>query len=188
MGLRILLVVAIGAAMAACQRSESPPASVPTPHATVLPSPRAAEPTSTTAVAPSPAPSADAEDDDDEDDIDKPWGTEFEIDADADRYFSYAPVTIMFGARPLNGTPPFTYAWDMGDGSPPLTGKVVAHTYDKPGTYRPYVVGKDGKGETYRVSFLVVIVSREDYVARKGIDPATLPVQSPIPTTTPGPG
>lgn len=189
MGLRIVLVIAFGAAMAACQRSESPPAAAPTPLATVLPSAaRSADPASAavpSSPAASPAAASSAGDDnDDEDEIDKPWG-EFEIDADADRYYWFPPVTIMFAAHPLNGTPPVTYTWDMGDGSPLLKGDVITHIYDKVGQFLPWVEGTDAEGKKYRVSFVIAIVNREQYATRKGLDPAALPVQSPIPTTTP---
>ena len=39
------------------------------------------------------------------------------------------------------------------DGSPQATGESAEHRYEKVGRYTPSVTGKDGKGETYMVSF-----------------------------------
>jgi PKD repeat protein len=41
---------------------------------------------------------------------------------------------------------PTTYAWDMGDGSPGLTGHVVTHTYATPGTYSVTLTSVDSTG------------------------------------------
>jgi len=184
MGLRILLVAALGIVIAACQRNESHPAPAPSapPKATAA----AAAPAPTPVGSPAPAASAaKGDDDDNQDDIDKPWGTDFEIDGDADHYFGYPPMLVMFAARPLNGTPPFTYTWDLGDGSGHLSGPVINHIYDKIGRYTAFVEGKDGSGQKYRVSFIIAVVSREDFATRRGLDVSTLPSPSPVPTTTP---
>jgi PKD repeat protein len=41
---------------------------------------------------------------------------------------------------------PTTYSWDMGDGSPGLTGHVVTHTYAAPGTYSVTLTSVDSTG------------------------------------------
>jgi hypothetical protein len=193
MGSRTLLVAALAILIAACQRDESRPAPGPSapPKATPAAQPAQASAASTAPAAspPKAAESGDEADNDssanDNEDIDKPWGTEFEIDADANRYFGYPPMLVMFAAKPLNGKPPFTYTWDFGDGGSHVTGEVVNHVYDKIGRYTAFVEGKDGNGETYRVSFIIAVVSAQDFASRKGLDVSTLPSLSPVPTTTP---
>ncbi|HEY2388135.1 MAG TPA: PKD domain-containing protein [Candidatus Binatia bacterium] len=191
MGSRILLLAALAVLIAACQRDESRPAPAPSAPpkaaAALAQTPAAVASSASAAAAPKAEPSNDAaaDNDDGDDDIDKPWGTDFEIDADANRYFGYPPMVVMFGAKPLNGKPPFTYTWDFGDDSAHVTGEIVNHMYDKIGRYTAYVEGKDGTGETYRVSFIIAVVSPEDFATRKGLDVSTLPSPSPVPTTTP---
>ncbi len=43
--------------------------------------------------------------------------------------------SVAFGAIPVNGTAPYSYSWDFGDGSPNGTGPVVAHAFALAGTY-----------------------------------------------------
>lgn len=184
MGLLTVLAVA-------CQREQQPIAS-PSPSPPALPPAAAVSPAAvaTSRVPPpgaSPRPAASNEDDDEDDDIDKPWGAEFEIDADANWYFGYAPMAVMFAARPLNGSPPFTYTWNFADGSPPATGETVTHRYENPGSYTPSVTGKDANNETYTVSFYVRVVTPAEYAEGKQIDPNTLPTSTPV-GSTPVPG
>lgn len=183
MGLRFCVFVVV-AMLAACQRTQSAP---PAPAPSVTPVPAVAvAPSSPVASVGTPAPgeSPDAEDaDDDDDDIDKPWGPEFEITADASWYFGFVSREVQFGAKALNGTPPYTYTWEFDDGTPQATGDHTEHRYEKAGHYSPYVVGKDGKGETYRVTFYIVVVTREDYIQKKGPDAPLL--QSPAPSPAP---
>jgi hypothetical protein len=188
MGLRFWVFVVVAVATGGCQRTQSAP-SAPAPsvtpiHAVAAPAVPDAPVANVAAPSPAISPAAGTADDDDNEDMDKPWGEEFEIDADANWYFGFAPMNVTFGARPLNGVPPFTYTWDFADGSPTATGDHVEHRYEKLGRYSPFVEGKDGKGETYRVSFLIVVVSREDYAQTKGENAAALkqfPAASPTP-------
>jgi hypothetical protein len=183
MGLRLCLF-AIIAMIAACERTQSPPA-LPSPAPSLTPAVSNA-PSASVGAAPSPAlsPDADEASDDDDDDIDKPWGPEFEIDADANWYFGFTPMHVVFTAKPLNGSPPFTYTWEFADGSPKATGERIEHTYEKVGQYSPFVTGTDGKGEHYTVTFLVTIVTKEEYALAKGIDPTQLK-QIPPPSPQP---
>ncbi len=47
-----------------------------------------------------------------------------------------APLRVQLSAEGdcTQGQPIFT--WDFGDGSPPTTGPIVTHTFEKPGKYR----------------------------------------------------
>lgn len=173
--------LAIIVLLAAC---EKPPVTAPSPTPAGPSGAPAAKSTPLASTSPSPAgsPAAEADDDaddDDDDDMAKPWGPEFEIDADANWYFGWVPMVVSFTTKPLNGSPPFTYTWHFDDGSPDETGETAQHVYTEPRTYNPSVTGKDGNGETYMASFFIRVVTREEYGERKGIDPAALPTAVP---------
>ncbi|MBI3767337.1 MAG: PKD domain-containing protein [Deltaproteobacteria bacterium] len=163
---------AIGVAvLAGCHRSESPGSGArpsPSPVPTIEVSSRQAAP---------PAADDAANDNDD----DKPMGPEFEIDADANWYLGFPPMTVTFTAKALNGAPPFTYTWHFADGSPDGTGEWIEHTYVELGAYQPFVEGKDANGELSQVSFFVRVVTLEDWARIKEVDPALLRA-TPSPT------
>jgi hypothetical protein len=183
--MRIAGLLAIALAMlAACEHSGSP-TPVPSAVATISIVPTAV--VAAAATAPSPGASArplPASDDDDDDDFDKPSGPDFEIDADADWYFGFNPMTVHFTAHALNGTPPFKFVWNFGDASSEATGDSAVHFYDKVGRYNAFVVGTAANGETDRVDLIIGVVTPEEYAERKGLDVSQLrPV--PSPTATP---
>ena len=181
-----LLTAAVLAALTACQRNEARapvPAVSPTPAIVIAPSPVAMVASTSGVPQPAASPTEAAENADDEvDDIDKPWGPEFEIDADANWYYGYPPMDVSFVAKALNGTPPFTYVWNFGDGSPTTTGPTAVHRYEKLGRYAPFVVGTAGNGERSRVDFVVLVVAPEVYAQRKGKDVSQLRTPSASPT------
>jgi PKD repeat protein len=117
-----------------------------------------------------------------EDDIDQPW-SDFEIDADASSYTGYVPKQVAFVARAMNGTPPFTFKWDFGDGSPQETGESVMHIFTRLGKNDVFVTGTDGQGRTSRVQMILFLLTPEEYARRQNLDPAALPtiVASPAP-------
>ncbi len=174
--LALLLTAVLG-----CQHSETATGAAPSPARTVA----AANAVAAPSVAPAPpaqqpSPVVSPSDEDAEDDDNVPMGPEFEIDADASRYFVYPPVVVHFFAHPLNGESPFSYVWDFADGSPPATGERVDHGFDKVGSYHVIVKGTDKSGELSHVELVIDVVSREDWARVKNVDPATL--QSPVPT------
>jgi len=174
-------------ALAACSRSEptSPPA--PTRSAAVgatapasAVSPRLSSPTP----AASPIAGQTAEDED-EDEPEKPLSTDFEIDANASSYSSYVPKTVALSVRPLNGKAPYSYVWNFGDGSIPVAGDYVVHTFTKPGNINVFVTSRDANGETATQQLLMFMVSREDWARRRGLEPASLPSETPWSSPTP---
>lgn len=173
------------ALLAACERSGSSPQSNPAAPATTAAPVAALTPAlvSASPSVPLASPSATPSADDDDDDFDKPSGPDFEIDADADWYFGFAPMVVHFSARPLNGKPPFTYVWNFGDGTPTTTGETTIHNYEKVGRYSPFVVCTDGNGEESRVDFVIVVVTPEQWAERREVDVSRLrPWPSPSPT------
>lgn len=188
MGRRLCLLVVI-VLIAACERNPPAPPAVPSPAPTLKPA-APSTPSARLGESPAPAvsPQADDASDDDDDDIDKPWGSEFEIDADANWYFGFAPMNVSFTAHALNGSPPYSYTWDFADGSPTTTGDHAEHVYEKVGRYASFVVGTDANGEHYQINFLIIVVTKEEYATTKGIDPQELrqlPLPSPTPASSP---
>jgi PKD repeat protein len=181
-----LLMAAALAFVASCQRNEAPapvPAASPTPAIVVAPKPLVTVARTSGSPRPATSPGEAAEDAaDDDDDIDKPWGPEFEIDADANWYYGFPPMDVTFTAKALNGAPPFTYVWDFADGSPTATGETTQHQYAKTGRYQAFVIGSDGNGEKSRVDFVILVVTPEEFAQRKGIDVSNLIRTSPMPT------
>jgi len=172
------------AILSACTRAEEPAPSQapPSPAAVAAPTePGAASP------AAAPEPEDEDEDEDDDDDFDEPLDTDFEIDASASRYFGWVPMTVAFGARALNGTPPFTYTWDFGDGSPPATGETATHTYTKLGSISAFATGQDASGEKSRVQLVIFTVTPEEYSQRKNV-PLERLLASPAPAASPESG
>jgi hypothetical protein len=47
-----------------------------------------------------------------------------------------APLKVAFVADPPPDVTDAFYSWDFGDGSAPITGQAVSHTFAKPGVYR----------------------------------------------------
>ena len=68
--------------------------------------------------------------------------------ADSDTDEGKAPLSIQFKADIEGGTPPLTYLWKFGDGSPDSTEANPKHTYQKPGKYRADLEVKDSGGDS----------------------------------------
>ena len=162
---------------AACSRGEAP-RPVATPVATRTPNAAAASPTGAAA----------ADDDFEWNLAEEASDTDFEIDADATSYFMPLLNTVTFKAKALNGTPPFTFTWNFGDGSPEGSGALVKHTYTALGAFDARATGRDASGSTSLVTLRLLVTTREDFATRLGLDPTlpeTLPAASPSPAVTP---
>lgn len=161
----------------ACSRSEPPaPVAVATatqkaPEPTAAPqpaAPAAAEPS----VAGSPKPiNTDLNDFSDVADFD--WnlaeeaeGTDFEIDAGATSFYMPRGNIVTFKAKALNGTPPFTFSWDFGDGSPHVSGEMVKHVFNKLGNIDVIVTAKDASGATSVMQLGLLVAHPVDYAIR----------------------
>lgn len=59
-----------------------------------------------------------------------------------------APLAVAFSGSAANGTPPYTWSWDFGDGSPLATQQNPAHTYVNPGTYQVTLTVRDATSAT----------------------------------------
>jgi PKD repeat protein len=68
--------------------------------------------------------------------------------ADSDTDEGKAPLSIQFKADIEGGTPPLTYLWKFGDGTPDSTEANPKHTYQKVGKYRADLEVKDAGGDS----------------------------------------
>ena len=68
--------------------------------------------------------------------------------ADSDTDEGKAPLTIQFKADVEGGTPPLSYVWKFGDGSPDSTEANPKHVYQKAGKYRADLEVKDSAGDS----------------------------------------
>ncbi len=73
-------------------------------------------------------------------------GYPFTVGAAADPTSGPAPLAVHFMGGADNGTPPYTYDWDFGDGSPHASTLVADHTYATAGTYTATFSAKDSGG------------------------------------------
>jgi hypothetical protein len=172
----LVALTLVAGMLAACESSRSPapiaPTATPTPAATPADSATPGGSVSPIAVGPTPSPEEMwAFMDEKLAEGDPASGPEFEIDAEANAYFNPVPVLVYFKAKPLNGSPPFKFVWDLGDGSPPVEGDRVAHIYREPGQVTATVKATDGSGEKSHVTLILGFVTPKQYVEKYGIDP-----------------
>lgn len=177
-GLAVLAVLCVCACTAAaCSRGEAPPP-VASPVATLTPNAAAASPTDAAA----------ADDDFEWNLAEEAADTDFEIDADATSYFMPLLNTVTFKAKALNGTPPFTFIWNFGDGSPEGNGALVKHTYTALGIFDARATGRDASGATSVVTLRLLVTTPEEFATQMHLDDEpleTLPSASPSPAVTP---
>jgi len=129
------------------------------------------------------SPDADAERDAEEEREDV--GTDFTVEATASTYSGYVPKTVAFRAFTMNGTPPLKFVWQFDDGSFPVAGDSIVHTFTKPGTVSVFVTARDAAGASSTGQVVLFLLSREDWVARHGGEPGTLPSETPWTSPTP---
>jgi PKD repeat protein len=68
--------------------------------------------------------------------------------AQADKSSGPIPLTVHFTGSAAGGTAPYTWSWDFGDGSAPVTTQNAQHTYAAEGTYTVSLTVRDSAGAT----------------------------------------
>jgi PKD repeat protein len=138
---------ALGALMtltlAACGGG-TPTTETPKPQTATTAAPAPATPPAPAAPATPPTTAAGAKTGDSDEDMAAPllaW-------ADSDTDEGKAPLGIQFKADIEGGTPPLTYLWKFGDGTPDSTEANPKHTYQKAGKYRADLEVKDAGGDS----------------------------------------
>jgi len=137
LGSSTVFAVMVALGMAGCG-GESPTGQAPKPTTTTTAAPTGQGAQTPTTLAPAAQAGEDAEED-----LESPllvW-------ADSDTDEGKAPLTIQFKADVEGGTPPLSYLWKFGDGSPDSTEANPKHTFQKPGKYRVDLEVKDSAGD-----------------------------------------
>ncbi len=122
-----LMVVFLVAAVTGCTREQEQPAAKPT----AAPARIAATP-----VAQAPAAPEDIEDVEDE----------LYVDLEGEPDEGPPPLSVKFTSTVEDGTPPYSYKWDFGDGTPASTDANPAHVYQKEGEFTVTLSVTDSKG------------------------------------------
>lgn len=68
------------------------------------------------------------------------------VDIGASTMSGNAPLTVEFEAMVSGGNAPFSYEWDLGDGSDVVTDAEFEHTYDEKGSYPVFLTVTDDAG------------------------------------------
>ncbi len=71
---------------------------------------------------------------------------ELYVDLEAEPDEGAPPLSVKFTSSVEDGTPPYTYKWDFGDGTPPSTEASPTHTYAKEGEFTATLSVTDSKG------------------------------------------
>jgi PKD repeat protein len=74
-----------------------------------------------------------------------------------------APFLVHFVASATGGAPPYTYAWDPGDGSANSSGAYLNHTYTTSGTYQATVLVNDSSTNSSEVRLQIVVTNNAWY-------------------------
>jgi PKD repeat protein len=72
-----------------------------------------------------------------------------------------APLAVAFTARPSGGSPPYTFAWDFGDGSAPSSQQAPSHTYAAAGSFAVTLAVGDAAGASATDAHLTVDVAAD---------------------------
>ncbi len=126
---------------AACTKSEEKPA----PAATKAAAPAAA---AATPMAQAPAAEAPAE--------------ELYVDLEGDPDEGPPPLTVKWTSTVEDGTPPYTYSWDFGDGTAPATDANPTHVYQKEGEFTATLTVKDSKGLSGSEEYDILVEKEEE--------------------------
>ena len=69
-----------------------------------------------------------------------------------------APLTTTLNVATSGGQPPYSYSWDLGDGTTSSAG-TLSHLYATPGSYTASITVSDGSGQVSHASALITVYS-----------------------------
>ena len=79
--------------------------------------------------------------------------------ATVDKLCGPAGTTACFAGSAIGGTPPYTYSWNYGDGSPVQTGQAPCHTYAAAGNYTVAMTVTDAAAHTSVDNHIIVSIT-----------------------------
>jgi PKD repeat protein len=94
-----------------------------------------------------------------------------------------APLTTYFNASASGGTPPYTFNWTFGDGSPTVSGDSVFHTHTTQGGYVATVVLRDASGDEAASGVFVTVTGALDLPAPLSVFVTALNLHGNAPLT-----
>jgi len=167
--LSLILLLAIACSRESDDRAAARPSPAP-PPATSAPSASSAQTAEPVAAV---SPDTDGNDEDNANDGFVAADGRFQLAVKVSQYFGPVPMTVNFAVRARNGTPPYTYVWEFGDGAPFETGESVTHTYTDLGRIFAFVHGRDTEGAQYTIQIVMFATTPEEYARQKGPLPVT---------------
>jgi hypothetical protein len=93
-----------------------------------------------------------------------PTGESFTAEIISSGTEGVAPATFEFEANVIDGTEPYTYSWNFGDGSEEVIDEdaVTSHTFEQAGTYNVVLTITDAGGRTASDSVAITITGGEE--------------------------
>ena len=95
--------------------------------------------------------------------------------AQADQTYGLLPLPVAFTGSASGGTPPYTYAWDFGDGSGTSAEMNPIHTYEMPGSFTVTLTARDAGGQSASDDHLRIYAA-SSFVANASAVPSSGPV------------
>jgi PKD repeat protein len=86
---------------------------------------------------------------------------ELYVDLEGDPDEGAPPLSVKWTSTVEDGTPPYTYSWDFGDGTPAATDANPTHVYQKEGEFTATLTVKDSKGLSGSEEY-DILVEKED--------------------------
>jgi PKD repeat protein len=87
---------------------------------------------------------------------------ELYVDLEGDPDEGPPPLAVKWTSTVEDGTPPYTYKWDFGDGSAPASDANPTHKYEKEGEFTATLTVTDSKGLTGSEEYDILVEKEEE--------------------------